>query len=284
MYSISNIVFNLTMVFSTVWIVNRFLGTCLEKRKANVLSISSWLIFIIFQIQVFQHNGSASMWNPIINIAIVLIISICGYKSKGKVKLFLVVLFYVVWSLIEMVVFFFVNNISVSWDQLEKDILGCVISKICIIIVIYIFPIIWAKGNSERIPLKYYLFLLFIPVGSIFIAANEFFIGRYIDNTLLPMITFSILLITNVMVYEMYFRLSESFILEQEKAVYLRQVNFVTQNMDEQKKMMEDFYREKHDLINEMIALRSSVENSEKESILLNINKIINGYTATEKI
>lgn len=283
MYNIGNIVFNLTMVFSAAWIVNRFLNTCLEKRRVNVLFIFSWIAFLIFQVQVFQHNGSASMWKPVINIAIVLIISITGYKKKGKAKLFLVVLFYVIWSIIEMVVFFCINSLSESWSQQEKDIIGSVISKICIVIAIYLFPVIWKKRNSETISLKYFLFLLFISLESIFIAANEFFVGRYMDNALLPMITFSILLITNVMVYEMYYRLSENFILEQEKMVYLQQVNFMSKNMDEQKRIMEDFYREKHDLVNEMIALKSSIENSEKETILFNINKIISGYTTDEK-
>ena len=40
MYNIGNLILNGTMVVTTFWIVNRFLGSVYEKRQGNVWSIA----------------------------------------------------------------------------------------------------------------------------------------------------------------------------------------------------------------------------------------------------
>lgn len=46
--------------------------------------------------------------------------------------------------------------------------------------------------------------------------------------------------------------------------------------------MMENFYEEKHNLINELITLKNSVENSECEMVINDLNRIIKGCDVNE--
>ena len=98
------------------------------------------------------------------------------------------------------------------------------------------------------------------------------------------MITFSILLIFNLIIFELYFKIAENFIYEKEKTLYVQQIDIVSRSTKEQKEMMENFYEEKHNLVNELVALKNSVENSNQSSVIENINRIINVCDINEKI
>ena len=68
--------------------------------------------------------------------------------------------------------------------------------------------------------------------------------------------------------------------LEKEKTVYEQQIHMMTNNTKEQKKLMEDFHRERHDLINKLIVLKNEIEHGEKENVIREIDKIIeNNHT-----
>ena len=76
--------------------------------------------------------------------------------------------------------------------------------------------------------------------------------------------------------------MAENFILEKEKLIYTQQIEIVSRSTEEQKKMMENFYEEKHNLINELITLKNSVENSECEMVINDLNRIIKGCDVNE--
>lgn len=274
MFNLGYYILDLTMVVATLWIVKKFLDSSLEAKKISILSVIAWLIFGAFQVFVEFYSGTASIWMTIINIILVLAISISNYEKKGKEKLFIVISFYAVWSIVEMFVFFCVNSMPIGYQ--ESDLIGEVISKILMIIGTYLFSILGVKKNNEFIPAKYYFVILFIPIGSIYIAVNEFYSKINYHNTILSMITFSILLIFNIIIFEIYSKLAENFMFEKEKTVYAQQMDIISRSTEEQKKIMENFYEEKHNLINELVALKNSVENSDSINVIENINRIIN--------
>ena len=51
MCNVGNIILNSVLTFASVWIVRKFLDTFYEKKRWNVLSVSVWSIYIIFQVQ-----------------------------------------------------------------------------------------------------------------------------------------------------------------------------------------------------------------------------------------
>lgn len=89
MCDVGNIILNSVLTFASVWIVRKFLDTFYEKKRWNVLSVSVWLIYIIFQGYVQFHSGDASVVTTIVNVLLCIMISAISYYGFGKNKIFL---------------------------------------------------------------------------------------------------------------------------------------------------------------------------------------------------
>ena len=228
------------------------------------------------------NSGIASIWTTIISIGLVILISLFGYTNKGKKSILEVCFLYVVWVLIEIMISFCVNLLPL--DENHSVMAGNIISKIIMIIGVYVFSIMWEKTDNNFIPARYYVGLLFVPIGSIYIAVNEFYSINNMKEVLPSMVTFSILLLFNIIILEIYSKISENFIMEKEKAIYTQQINIMAINTEEQKKVMENFHREKHDWINELIALKNEIEYENKDVVLQNIDRIIQNCQFGEAI
>lgn len=281
MYNIANLIFDGTMVVATLWIVNKYLAI-FNKKRQNIVSVSIWILFAVFQIYVQINSGIASIWTTIISIGLVILISLFGYTNKGKKSILEVCFLYVVWLLIEIMISFCVNLLPLN--RAHTIMAGNVISKIIMIIGVYVFSIIWKKTDNNLIPTRYYVGLLIVPIGSIYIAVNEFYSINNIKEVLPSMVTFSILLLFNIIILEIYSKISENFIMEKEKAIYTQQMNIMAINTEEQKNIMENFHREKHDWINELIALKNEIEYENKDVVLQNIDRIIHNCQSEETI
>lgn len=281
MYNVGNLIFDATMVVATLWIVNKYLGI-FNKKRQNIMSVSIWILFAIFQVYVQINSGIASIWTTIISIGLVILISLFGYTNKGKKSILEVCFLYVVWVLIEIMISFCVNLLPL--DENHSVMAGNIISKIIMIIGVYVFSIMWEKTDNNFIPARYYVGLLFVPIGSIYITVNEFYSINNMKEVLPSMVTFSILLLFNIIILEIYSKISENFIMEKEKAIYTQQINIMAINTEEQKKVMENFHREKHDWINELIALKNEIEYENKDVVLQNIDRIIQNCQFGEAI
>lgn len=282
MYNIGYSILNFTMVAVTLCIVNKFLGTFFDKKKENYLSVIAWFVFGVFEIYVEYNRGTGSIWTTILSIILVFVISIFNCQKSGKTKIFIITLFYAMWSLIEMLVFFCMSIVPMA--KRESDIIGAVISKILMIISIPIFSVFWKRKISELISAKYCIALLFIPIGSIYIAVDEFNSKLNDSNTISSMFTFSILLLFNIIIFEIYYKVVENFTYEKERTVYAQQINMIFKNTEEQKKIMEEFYEEKHNLVNELIVLKDSVENNDQINVIDNLKRIIKISDISEQI
>lgn len=281
MRSMGTLLLNGTLVIVTLWIISRYLGV-FGKKKQNIYSAAVWFLFIIFQAYVQLNSGVASIWTTIISICLVILISVLGYDNGGKRRVLEVLLLHVVWMLVEIIVSFGVSLLPLETDV--KNIAGNVISKIVMIIGVYAFSIIWKKTYNELIPLKYYVGLLFVPVGSIYIAMHEFFSIRDVNEVPASLITFCILLLFNITILEIYSKISENFMMEKENAIYAQQIKIMSANTQEQKKMMETFHREKHDWMNKLIVLKREIEDQNTADVLHKIEEIIQNCQSGEMI
>lgn len=279
MFNIGNGIINFAIALTTVWIVNRFWKSFYEKKRVSFLSVAICILYCGFQVLFQCRRGNINLFLSLINAALILLMAVCRYHCEGKRKYFLLFLYFSLGSLLEVFVFFLVR--LVQTEQYNQDIQGVVISNILMIIFVYAISAMWNKVDGEMLPNKYYLFLLLIPVGSIYIAINEFY-NR--NGSLSSMIIMSILLLFNVIIFEIYVKISEVFMYEKERTVYAQQVGIISENMIEQKKMLEEYKIEKHNLINELAVLKGNLENGDQESAIRNLNKIIHNCSNAENI
>ena len=279
MYKSENHILNFVMVIASVWIVNKFWQCFYEKKKTSFLSIIVWIFYCTIQI-LFQYNrGNINLIITFINILLILAIGICKYKCPGKKKYFLLLVFCSIWCLLEEFIFFLIKEINNS--QISLDIVGVIISKLIMIMFIYIVSIKKNEKNNEIIPNTFHLFLLLIPIGSIYIAINELY---SINNRFFIMTTVIILLIFNIIIFEIYIKMNELFLYEKENLVYTQQIDIILRNTIEQKKIIEKFHEEKHNLINELIVIKAGIENRENYKVIKSLNKIIKNCNNIEGI
>lgn len=215
MYEIGKSILNFILLVTTVWIVNKYLNSLFLKKKYNLFSIISWLIFIIFQGIVEFGDKYGKIWITVTVLLVTYAISIFCYQKAGIKKLIYITLLYVIWSAVEIIVIALFRNAEIS-ENMKYDI-GEVMSKIIMVLIVQVLTIYVERNDRNNIPFKYNIILLFIPLGSIFILANEFFFTVQKNSVIFSMISYSIILIINIQVFEVYLKLTQFFDLEKKK-------------------------------------------------------------------
>mgnify|MGYP004715427675 FL=1 len=91
-------------------------------------------------------------------------------------------------------------------------------------------------------------------MGSIVIAINEFCSE---GKSFFAVITISILILFNVIIFELYVKINKVFAYEKEHTVYAQQFDMIEKITVSQKKMLEEFYEDRHNLLNKLIVLKN---------------------------
>lgn len=279
MSEISELVFNIVMVVVTLWIVNSFWSSFYMKKDRNALSITIWIMLAAYLFYFESNRGNLRIGGTVIIAVLILFTAMFGFHSKGKSKYFLIIIFVTMQTLIEMIVFFMINDMDLERNKINT--MGAVICKMIMIVVAYIIPSLLNNKGNTAISNKYHIQLLLLPIGSMSLAV----IGFYsFSNVYLSMFTTSILLLFNIIVFDIYVKLDKAFAYESAKTVYTQQIEIISKSTEEQKKMMEEFHQEKHNLVNELIVLKGGIEGNDRESVIHNLNILINRNKNSDNI
>lgn len=279
---LANALISITTAFASLWIVNRYLNIFFKKKKNNLVNIILWTIFGIFQILMGFYSGTESIGMFLLNLIIVVLIALNSFEQARNKKIIIVVLLFLFWMLIEILCYFFLRLLPIG--NMSFGILGSVISKLITILFVEVLNINFNSMEKETIPVYYYLQLLIIPLGSAFIAHNIFVLSTT-NHIITTVVTFSILLLINVVIFEIYRKLAASFVIQKENIVYEQQMELLTINTEVQKKSMEDFYEDKHNLINQLVVLRECIKNNNKQDAIKELELLIQDCSIkTERI
>jgi len=279
-YNYIDILFDITMAFITMWIVYKYLSAFFEKKKNRLSNIFIWCLFYIYQVIAEHGSGNASIWIFVINVVLVSLIAVIGFHKAGNKKVLYVVLLYVVWMIIELLCYHFLKLLPVG--NTEFVTLGSGISKLIVIMLVSIISIRFNSKDKTTIPAIYYLLMLFIPFSSAFIVHNIFILGGN-NHKIAVMVTLNIILLINLIIFEIYEKLAESFVIQKENIIYEQQIELLAMNTDEQKRAMENFYKEKHDLINQLILLRETVKYGRNQEAVNDLNHLLQISSEDEK-
>lgn len=283
MFNWGKIILCMTMTAGTLWIIKKFLGIFFEKKKQKVQTAALWAVLAVFQFYTeYRMNSALVVYVLAANVLLILAISASGYQRAGKIKIFYIVMLQVVWAIVEMFSFFLLKMTLEGYHGMHM--LGSVVSKIIMIILVEILAQFWERKEYANIPTLYYLSFLFVPVGSIYVAIHEFNLAENSRKNFTSMVTFSILLLLNIVFLAIYTRLSENYTLEKEKIAYAQQMDMIARNTREHERILENFHAEKHDAINKLIVLKDELEHGKRENVLESLEKIISHIDVSESI
>lgn len=277
--SVKEAIFIAFSVATHIWILDRFFSSFFARKRLSFSSVLPWLLLFISQFMVQLSQLEPPAFFIMIQYALNLLIVIFSYESSqaGTEKYFLLMIFQIIWSLTELVFYMLFHIFQMEWETLR--VIGTVLTTIFMMTFSYLVSVLWDKKNNEQIPRRFCFALLVIPAGSAYIMYVEYLHSGY---NLLSLSVVGILFLFNVVIFDVYTRISRFFLREKENAVHAEQLSLIAQNIEEQKKLMDAFYEEKHNLINELTALQSSRGSSEET--VRSLERILRKYHNIENI
>ena len=147
----------------------------------------------------------------------------------------------------EVIVMMILN--TVGFDAgIRKD-AGSFISKMCMLLLSVIISHCIKDNHYSEIPLKYFLIILLIPVGSIYIMHHIFLIAAVHSEYAMFSATASfLLLVVNYMIFEVYDWISRDAELREQNRLYAQQLELCTQQAEERESLYLEIRRIRHDL------------------------------------
>lgn len=266
-------------VFSYLWINKLFWDNFLVRRKISFTTVLPWIFLFVcqFATQYFLivHTVSISAQVTLMNTLAMLLVVFFSYEPKGLETFFLLIFFCLLWTLTELALYLLFRSLGISPASMKPY--ATFFTLLIMLSLTHIISLLSNKQKQASIPNRLAFTLLLLPVCSLYIMLVHLRLYT-MNNYFLTLSVFFFLLLINMIIFHIYTRLSQYFLNEKENAIHAEQLSMVARNMEEQKKLMEEFYEEKHNLINELTALRGSINQDSNADIIRNLDGILDCY------
>lgn len=248
-------ILNAFMAIVMLWIVRKYLNIFLQKKSWSISIGIVWILYFVYQVYAESGATGGSIWPIAANVVLIFLISVICYEGSIINKFFFTVLHCVIGALIEMATYFMLL-IMVKRQIPEFYSLGSVISKLLFIIIIMILNMTMGNFSSSSMPIRYFLLLLFVPVGSALIA-NNIFVLDHISGSNHSALSFSMLLLMNCFIFEVNQKLYQTMELKKDNAIYMQQFELLTQDSMEKQNAWKEQQEFRHNLRNYLEGLKS---------------------------
>lgn len=277
--SIKYMLFVSVVTFSFLWITRRYWDSFCVRKKRSLSSVLPWILLCVSQLFSLYLRQDTALWPTLFNSLSLLLVGFFSYESTCWETFLLFTLHYAMWAATEFSLYSLIYLLKMDYQSTRS--LGTLMAHILMLLFTHIVSLLATKKEKAPIPHRISFSLLLLPVGSIYIMFVQHFIW---GNHFLSIGVFIVLLLFNILIFDAYTKLSQYFLREKENAIHEEQLSMISQNMEEQKKLMDEFYEEKHNLINELTALRGSIQRESSEKILRNLDQILNSQHVTGSV
>lgn len=228
-------------------IIQRCMKAFWGPEKKTLKSCIEWSLYYVF---LLINNIGINLPPHLLllgNVLLIFIISSSTHKKSIMQRCIFSLLICTAWMLVEVIVMMILN--TVGFDAgIRKD-AGSFISKMCMLLLSVIISHCIKDNHYSEIPLKYFLIILLIPVGSIYIMHHIFLIASAHNEYAMFSATASfLLLVVNYMIFEVYDWISRDAELREQNRLYAQQLELCTQQAEERESLYLEIRRIRHDL------------------------------------
>lgn len=242
-------------------VVWEYFTTFFEKRNIKGVVIYIWLIFFSWQMMITFPFADCPAWGK--TIVGVVLVAICSIFVCGDIlgKIVFSILYAAIWMLGELLTGSFLLMLKIPLSA--YNMLGIILSKIILLILVKAIQLFFRNNAIRELSWKMNVKLMLLPIGSMYIGYH-IFITEY--NTghkgFNGAVFFSIVIICilNVVVFNLYLKLSENLELKRKSSLYEKELQLLDSNMKEKQELMQEFRRQKHDLKHHMIEILDLAE------------------------
>lgn len=264
------------MTCFSAWTLKEYLGTFLEEKKNNPLTIFRLSIFAVWH--VFSMLCTADWPNYIVLLISVLSVSIVSLNCKDHLikKVAFTIVYNSIWMLTEFLVG--LMFIVLGCNYTSQELLGSLLSLILLFLLIQALKHFFCNENIREVPHSYSIVLNLIPLGSMFVVYTSFIMSVHSQQfiqILWSFVSLLIMLFINILIFTIYLKLSEDFELRQRTIVYQQEIELYNRHIEEKENSMLKFRKAKHDLKNQLIYLMQLSENKEYEELKQFLESII---------
>lgn len=240
-------------------IIHKFLKVFLGTGKRSLISCVEWSVYYVFLL----INNIGIVFPPhlllIGNVLLIFMISSSTHKKSIMQRCIFSLLICSVWMLVEVIVMMILRTISLDAGILQDA--GSFISKMCMFLLSVIISHCIKDSYYSELSLPYFLIILLIPIGSIYIMHHIFLISAAHNEYVLFSASASfLLLVVNYVIFEVYDWISRDAELREQNRLYAQQLELCSQQAEERETLYLEIRRIRHDLKKHLSGLLSMVQ------------------------
>lgn len=240
-------------VFST-YLVFEYYRTFLEFRSNRAKIAGIAVGYSIWQMTSLIVLAELPAWiRLLISVLCVLMVSIC-FDGEIPAKIVFAVIYNAVWMLLELLLGSCI--LLTGHDYAKYETLGSIISKAALFLLIKALQTFFHHKNMKFLSWKEHALLMLFPTGSMFFTYHLFMLsvrnGTQWDH-LVSFAAFAAVLLSNILVFVIYIKLSDNMELEKQNSLYQLELDLCNEHMREKENAMEQMQKLRHDLRYHMI-------------------------------
>lgn len=260
-------------------IIRKYMKVFWGPENRNLKGYIEWGIYYVFLI----INNISSVFPPHLllfgNVLLIFMISSATRKRSVMQCCIFSLLICTVWMLVEVIVLMIL--ISVSFDSRTLQDAGSFISKMCMLLLSIIISHCIKDNHYSEIPLLYFLYILLIPVSSIYVMHHIFLIAAaHSEYMIFSAIASFLLLVINYVIFEVYDWIGRNAELREQNRLYAQQLELCSQQAEERENLYLEIRRVTHDLkyhLSGLLGMVQTGQTSEAEKYIMKMLDIGTG-------
>lgn len=254
---------NILMVLFSTQVVSTYLGAFgNHKKKHSIAGILVWGAYILYECWVMESNANKPLFILIINIFLIFIIYKSLYKVNNKEALFRAGILDTLWMLVEVATNYVLAKTGAA-TMSYGFIVGNVISKLIMYISVHILKRCRKSDSLTYISNKYWVRLFFIPLVTIYVIHNTFYLTCQNQRNFFFLITTILMIMVNYVTFDVYDKLGRQQETEKRNLAYEQQIALCNKQAAERETAYQETRRVRHDLNGYLVDLKAAIQSGE---------------------
>lgn len=273
---IEHYLMNIFLSVFAVVILKVFFDTFFIRRKTNAKVIFGWEIYLTWQLLSTCIENFPAYFKILMVVFMSIFVCVCAYKGDFLKKCIFAVTFNTIAILFEAVCGYVFMVMGI--DYMQPMLTGSLISKSLLFFTILILRLLLNSASKNGISRKYSLLIVCIPMGSIYVVANLFFLNNEQnspDMIIQSMVSSVILLGINIIVFFVYNSMAKETELRRLNTVYKQQIELYDIHMNEREMAILNLRNIRHDMKQKLFPLIEMAEHKKNEEILEYVHSLI---------
>lgn len=241
------------VALASIFILRSFFSLYYKSKDFQRHSKIIWLLYITLQISSNYISSISPFLFLICNIIVTFIILDINYwGNKGKKLLFCIAIHALGSTIAIIIAFVFKSIITIN---LLDFYLGPIFSNVILFSILIVLKMHYNKKVSNQ-QYKLWFSLLLMPISSIVLAYNIYILERTsFFQYILSIFSYCLILFVNLVIFEVYNKLSLWKQIELENFAYEQQVNLLKQHVEEIEMSYRNTRTLEHDLKNHLFSI-----------------------------